>query len=311
MKRAFLGIDTSNYTTSACIMTDDGTVYDKIPLTVRLGEKGVRQSEAVFQHTKNLPMLLERIFAEARASLGENIGISAVGVSEKPRRVEGSYMPCFLAGVSSAVSIASAIGCPNYSFSHQEGHIRAAILGSGMDSSLSHFYSFHLSGGTCELLEVKKDGHRYDTTVVADTADITLGQLIDRAGVMMGLQFPCGPELERLATECGAIPSVKIKGADSINLSGFENKAERMLSEGLSHQDISAYVFGVCIGAIKALLTARRFYDLPILFSGGVCSSHLIKHAITSAYDNCYFAPPQYSADNAIGICALVKDINS
>ncbi len=311
MKRAFLGIDTSNYTTSACIMTDSGTVYDKIPLTVRLGEKGVRQSEAVFQHTKNLPILLERIFTEARASFGEDIRISAVGASEQPRRVEGSYMPCFLAGVSSAVSISSAIGCPNYAFSHQEGHIRAAILGSGMDSSLSHFYSFHLSGGTCELLEVKKDGFRYDVTIVADTADITLGQLIDRSGVMMGLQFPCGPELERLAFENNALPTVKVKGSDSINLSGFENKVQRMLSDGSSHQEISAYVFGVCIGAIKALLSARRFDNLPILFSGGVCSSHLISDAISLVYDNCYFAPPQYSADNAIGICALVKDINS
>ena len=127
----------------------------------------------------------------------------------------------------------------------------------------------------------------------------------------MGLQFPCGPELERLAAECGAIPSVKIKGAVSINLSGFENKVERMLSEGLSRYEVSAYVFGACIGAIKTLLSVRRFNDLPILFSGGVCSSHLIRRAITSVYDNCYFAPPQYSADNAIGICALVKDINS
>ena len=307
MKELFLGLDTSNYTTSMCLMSDKDFVFEKMPLFVRLGEKGVRQSEAVFQHTKNLPSLFDRVFSCAREKFGEDFKISAVGVSEKPRRVEGSYMPCFLAGVSSASAVASAVGCPLETFSHQEGHIRAAILGSGMDLSLSHFYSFHLSGGTCELLEVEKCCDGYKTEIIADSADITLGQLIDRVGVMLKLQFPCGVELESFAEDCGTLPNVKIKQSKRINLSGFENKCSAMLRDGETKENIAGYVFGICIGAVKSLLSNRTDLNLPVLFSGGVCSNHLIKDSISKHCD-AFFAPPMYSADNAIGIAALVRD---
>ena len=307
MKQLFLGVDTSNYTTSVSLISDDRFFFKKKILFVREGEKGVRQSEAVFQHTKNLPLLFDEIFKEARNEIGYDFKISAVGVSETPRRVEGSYMPCFLAGVSVTSAIASSLGCPLELFSHQEGHIRAAVLGSGMDNQTDHFYSFHLSGGTCELLEVFKLENRYTTRIIAESADITLGQLIDRVGVMLGLQFPCGIELEKLADKFGVIPRVKIPNSERINLSGFENKCSKMLDEGKAPGEIAAYVFGVCIGAVNSLLSNRSIVDLPVLFSGGVCSSYIIKNSILSCC-NAYFAPPVYSADNAIGIAALVKD---
>ena len=215
-------------------------------------------------------------------------------------------MPCFLAGVSAASAVAATLGCPLERFSHQEGHIRAAVLGSGMSDEISHFYSFHLSGGTCELLEVDKLRNGYKTQIIAESADITLGQLIDRVGVMLGLQFPCGVELEKLASDVD-IPKVKIQASDKINLSGFENKCAAMLKDGKSNKEIAAYVFGVCIAAVKALLSNRCNLDIPVLFSGGVCSSYIIKNSITTCCD-AFFAPPVYSADNAIGIAALTKD---
>jgi len=307
MRGLFLGVDTSNYTTSVSLLSESEVLFKKAPLFVRLGEKGVRQSEAVFQHTKNLPPLFDKIFAEAREKIGEDFEVAAVGVSEKPRRVEGSYMPCFLAGVSAAAAVASALGCPIERFSHQEGHIRAAVLGSGMDNNISHFYSFHLSGGTCELLEVSRLDNRYSTRIIAESADITLGQLIDRVGVMLGLQFPCGIEMEKLADKFGSLPDVKIKNSDKINLSGFENRCAKLFEDGKSQEEIAAYVFGVCIKAVKALLSNRLYPDLPVLFSGGVCSSYIIKNSISECCD-AYFAPPVYSADNAIGIAALVRD---
>ena len=306
MKKVFLGIDTSNYTTSACLMADDDFVFLKTPLSVRMGEKGVRQSEAVFQHTKNLPSLIGRLFDEARSRFGQ-IEVCAVGVSTTPRRQEGSYMPCFLSGVASAHSVAASVGCPLYEFSHQEGHIRAAILGSGVDSSLSHFYSFHLSGGTCELLEVKKDEGRYNANIIADSQDITLGQLIDRTGVALGLAFPCGAELENLVTKSQKLPSIHIKSAKSINLSGFENKVLTKISEGEPSENIAFFVFGVCVKAVKVLLENREDVNLPVIFSGGVSSSHILKDNVSSLCD-ARFAPPIYSADNAIGVAALAKD---
>jgi len=306
MKKVFLGIDTSNYTTSACLMSEDDFVFLKTMLSVRHGEKGVRQSEAVFQHTKNLPSLIDKLFSEARDRFGE-FEVCAVGVSTTPRRQEGSYMPCFLAGGVSAHSVAASSNCPLYEFSHQEGHIRAAIFGSGVDSSLSHFYSFHLSGGTCELLEVKKDLNRYDARIIADSEDITLGQLIDRTGVMLGMNFPCGAELEGLAENGGELPRVTLKKSKHINLSGFENKVQRMIEDGKPRESIASFVFGVCRKAVEVLLDNREDPTLPVIFSGGVASSHILKDSV-SGLCRCYFAPPVFSADNAIGIAALTKD---
>lgn len=307
MKNAFLGIDTSNYTTSACIMSGEDFVSYKMPLFVKAGERGVRQSDAVFQHTKNIPSLLENVFSLAREKFGDDVKIMSVGVSEKPRRVEGSYMPCFLAGVSSATSVSSALNVPLYHFSHQEGHVRAAIFGSGSDSGLSHFFSFHLSGGTCELLKVEKDGCGYKTEIVCDSEDITLGQLLDRTGVLMGMQFPCGAQLDKIAENVLVLPNVSIKKGERINLSGFENKVISMLEKRNTEEDIAAFVFGVCVSAVKVMLMVRDDTTLPVIFSGGVCSSEVLRRNVKTLCD-ARFAPAVFSADNAIGIASLTQE---
>ena len=87
-----LGIDTSNYTTSAALLDlETGEVHqEKQLLPVKVGEVGLRQSDAVFHHTRQLPELLERL----RPFL-ENNPVCGVSVSTRPRNVDGSYMPCF------------------------------------------------------------------------------------------------------------------------------------------------------------------------------------------------------------------------
>ncbi len=106
-----LGIDTSNYTTSCALFdSEKRTVAQrKRLLPVKAGEKGLRQSDAVFHHTVQLPQLMEELFDGA----GD---IAAVGVSEKPRDAEGSYMPCFLVGVNSARCVGAAAGKPVHTF---------------------------------------------------------------------------------------------------------------------------------------------------------------------------------------------------
>ena len=85
-----LALDTSNYTTSAAVF--DGREGENVGqlLQVRPGELGLRQSDALFQHVKQLPQLMEQL-----ASQGRLENIQAVGASTRPRAVEGSYMPCF------------------------------------------------------------------------------------------------------------------------------------------------------------------------------------------------------------------------
>ena len=196
----YIGLDTSNYTTSAAVFdTETGVMRQvKRPLPVKEGELGLRQSDAVFHHTRQLPDVLEQLMAECGH---RSFAIDGVAASDRPRQAEGSYMPCFLAGAGTARSLATVTGAPFYFFSHQQGHVAAAAFGAGRTDWLHRrFLAFHVSGGTTDALLVTPDGEdilRCET--VAASLDLKAGQLIDRVGRMLGLPFPAGPALERLA----------------------------------------------------------------------------------------------------------------
>ena len=98
-----VGFDTSNYTTSiACFDGMGGTNCSKL-LPVKEGSLGLRQSDAVFHHTQSLPELSGRLFSNAEVG-----AITAIGVSTRPRAVDGSYMPCFMVGYSHAKLLSEA-----------------------------------------------------------------------------------------------------------------------------------------------------------------------------------------------------------
>ncbi|MPM84908.1 tRNA N6-adenosine threonylcarbamoyltransferase [bioreactor metagenome] len=280
------------------------------------GEKGLRQSDALFSHVKALPEVIGEVSAAVSERLGGGYKIAAVGVSDSPRNVPGSYMPCFLAGVSAASSTAGLFRVPLYRFSHQEGHIEAALFGAGHCPSGS-FYSFHLSGGTCELLRVESEsaGVRRTASIVSKTLDITCGQLIDRCGVALGLLFPCGAGLEKLAME--SVREFKIKPAvfpDGINISGFENKFLAMLNTS-TPSDAAKFVFDAVFECIRAMLGAIPPSDSNtyVVFAGGVMSSSLIKARLIREFPSAassgrfLFAPPALSSDNAAGIALLAR----
>ncbi len=305
MNNIWLGVDTSNYTTSVCAIAEDNKYFSiKRPLYVKPSEKGVRQSDAVFMHVKNLPLAFEELFDLVKGEWGNSYFVKAVGVSSTPRPIDGSYMPCFLSGVSVASAVASALNVPLYSFSHQEGHVRASIFGADIDVPDS-FYSFHLSGGTCELLKTEKNQFGFDMKIVAESQDITLGQLVDRVGVMIGLDFPCGAKLEELAK--AKLCKIKICGSSQINLSGFENKTKKMYENNASKEDIASYVYSVIVAAIDKMLESREDVSLPVVFAGGVSGSKIVQsHA--EKVCNAYFASPALSSDNAVGIALLTKE---
>ncbi len=297
MAISVLGIDTSNYTTSVSLVTDGEVVENiKIPVFVNNGEKGVRQSDAVFSHVKNLPIAMEK--------LGDLPALSAVGYSYAPRDCEGSYMPCFLAGEAVARSIAKTGNLPAYRFSHQAGHVMAALY-SAKKQELSEkpFAAFHVSGGTTEILLVEPE---MKITKIGGTVDLTAGQAIDRIGVMLGLQFPCGAALERLAMN-GEIKRDKIcvKGLEC-NLSGLENKAKSMLEKGESRENIAAYTIEFVRRTLAKMSENLRekYPDIPILYAGGVMSCQIIKHDYENRFGG-YFALPQFSSDNAAGTAML------
>lgn len=267
----------------------------------------MRQSDALFCHTRDLSEIVAEVLAALREKHGE-FTLLGVGVSDKPRPVEGSYMPCFLAGVNAAKCAADLAGVPLSLFSHQEGHIEAARFGAekeGRSFSDETFYAFHLSGGTTEFLRVQEKENGYSAEILAEALDLTCGQLIDRCGVKLGLGFPAGKELEKLAERSDKRYKIRIpKKEGGINLSGFENQFDKMLSEGTAREDLARFVFDVTEAAVRALLEFGE-ESAPVLFSGGVTSSHLLKEAL--AAEKHFFAPPAYTADNAVGTALLCR----
>ena len=302
-----LGIDTSNYTTSVAIIGPSGELVAnlKSPLTVKAGERGLRQSDAVFMHVKNLPELMTRV----KEILGGR-SISRVGVSTRPRNLDGSYMPCFLSGVAVAESISAAMNIPLYKYSHQCGHVMAALYSSGRFDLLDgrDFCAFHVSGGTTEMLRVSAVNGGFSASVVGEAADINAGQLIDRVGVLMGLPFPAGPHMERLALQNTAkIPKRKPTATDlRVNMSGIENLAERLYRETGSPELVSAYVLEYVSNSLILLAEGYedRFGKADFVFAGGVMSNSIIKEKIAKRFC-ASFAEPALSADNAVGIAAL------
>ena len=299
---AVLGLDTSNYTTSAAVFDGLGGKNAGRLLDVGPGELGLRQSEALFQHVKRLPGQLEQLGAA-----GWLKEIEVVGVSTRPRAVEGSYMPCFLAGESVGRSIAQVLGVPVYPVSHQQGHIAAAAWSAGGLELLDRpLLAWHLSGGTTELLYVEPLGCNVAAQCIGGSSDISAGQLIDRTGKLLGLPFPAGKSLDALAgTGREARPfRVKLEGLH-FSLSGMENKVKQLAEQGRAPEEIARFALGsVCDVVCRATAAARKQYPgLPVLCSGGVASNSRLRAELAPL--GAVFARPEFSADNAIGTAIL------
>ena len=305
---SFLGIDTSNYTTSVAIYNKCGEIVSiKKILTVKDGKIGLRQSDAVFQHVKEIPFKIEELFSKAEETP------LAIGVSKSPRDEIGSYMPCFEVGVAVARSIAAALKVPLYTFSHQRGHIVAALYSANkMDLLKEKFLAFHVSGGTTEAILVTPDDENIiKCEIVAKTLDLNAGQVIDRVGNMLGLPFPSGPELEKLSckyTEDNFNIKPSIKGIADCCLSGVENKCQSMFKSGEDGTKIAKYAICYVRSTLDMMLkNLLKYYgDVPIVFAGGVMSNRYIQEYFKNKYA-AYFAEPYFSSDNAVGTAILAS----
>ena len=302
-----IGIDTSNYTTSIAWYDGfDGVNCSKL-LPVKVGELGLRQSDAVFAHTKSLPELSGRLFSDIQT---ENIG--AVGVSTRPRAVEGSYMPCFMVGYSHAKLLSDVLGVPLITVSHQQGHIAASLWSAGRLELMDQPHlAWHLSGGTTELLLVEPDGRNVVCTKLGGTTDISAGQLSDRTGQLLGLPFPSGKHLDHLSTQAEQDELFRVKcDGCCFSLSGVQNKVQQFHEKHAAPAETAAYALRCVAGAVfRATEQALAQYpDLPVVFSGGVASNSMLRAIMRPL--NPVFAQPQYSTDNAMGVAVLTQRIS-
>lgn len=298
-----LGIDTSNYTTSAAVFDGENHTNHRKILDVKQGMRGIRQSDGVFIHNRELPGMLETLLKSVD-------GISAVGVSTRPRSVDGSYMPVFTVGHGYARAVAAAMRVPLYEFSHQDGHIMAGVYSSRAWELLdAPFISVHLSGGTTEILLSEYIGCGFKNEIIGGTLDISAGQLIDRIGVAMGLKFPCGTELEKLALLCEKSSKLpfSVKGG-YMNLSGVETKLIRDIRphDPEIARTVLCYVRDVLVKAINN--AAAECGVKRVLVVGGVASNSIIRKGLKEKLvPRVYFAKRELSTDNAVGTAVLTR----
>jgi len=323
MDRIFLGFDTSNYRTSAAAVNERGEVVFQSAqlLDVKKGERGLRQSEAFFAHSNRLPGMTEALFQAVDAAC-----VAAAGASERPRRAEGSYMPCFLAGLNTAREIGSALGVPVYTFSHQEGHA-AAVL----DDDDERVLFMHLSGGTTEFLVCVPDENGYDMRIAGGTKDISIGQLMDRTGVALGYSFPSGAYLDDIAYETleragfdgsrlampGLMPKIKLSDDAYFNLSGAETKLLRRIESGIAEDEAGMLITELFITVSRLLETAadslsEKYGIEKVCMAGGVASSRTVRKLISSDGHKAdiRFGSPELSGDNAVGAALLARRVH-
>lgn len=308
MTRVVIGLDTSCYTTSAAAVTVEGELIASCRklLPVAAGERGLRQSEAVFTHVRQLPARMEELAEHIRG-----MEIAAVCVSARPRDDEESYMPVFQVGDAQGRALAAMLGVPCFASTHQRGHIAAAALDSGIRPG--DLLAVHLSGGTTELLSLQGDA----LTLLGGTLDLHAGQVVDRCGVALGLPFPAGPHLEQLAVRGHAAARLPVSMAEDdlrCHLSGAESQVQRWIAAGaLPPEDIAAEVYDLLARTVaRMVLSGSRHTGIrQVLIAGGVASSPLFRNLVTSrirkrdAELRVCFGRPELSGDNAVGAALI------
>ena len=299
---AVIGFDTSNYTTSIALFDGTGGINCSRLLPVKQGELGLRQSDAVFSHIKSLPELSGRLFSDSPMDT-----VTAVGVSTRPRAVEGSYMPCFMVGYSHAKLISDMLHVPLVEVSHQQGHVAASLWSAGrLDLMDQPHLAWHLSGGTTELLLVEPEGKNVCCTKIGGTTDISAGQLIDRTGQLLDLPFPSGKHIDALSKEAKLKETFKVKCPGlEFSLSGVQNKVQQFHEKYADPAETAAFALRcVAIAVCRSTENALKEYsNLPVVFSGGVASNSMLRN-LTVQF-NPIFSDPQYSTDNAMGVAVL------
>ena len=298
----YIGFDTSNYTTSVAYFDGVSGLNCSKLLPVKQGELGLRQSDAVFAHIKGLPELSGRLFSHISAD-----SIRAVGVSTRPRAVDGSYMPCFMVGYTHAKMLADALHVPLFEFSHQQGHVAASLWSADhLELMDEPHLAWHLSGGTTELLLVEPEGKNVRCTRIGGTSDISAGQLIDRTGKLLELPFPSGRHLDALSQTAQGREVFKVKCPEmEFSLSGVQNKVETFHRNGAEPAETAAYALRcVCAAVMQATKNALKAYPgLRVVFSGGVASNSMLRRELEPLTP--IFSEPQFSTDNAMGVAVL------
>jgi N6-L-threonylcarbamoyladenine synthase len=312
VSKLYLGIDTSYYVTSVALVDEAGRLLEdrRRPLVVAAGKRGHSPAEAVWLHVKSLPEVIEPVLAQ----YGRDI--AAVAASTRPRPVEGAFLPPFKVSEGYGRTVAAALGVPFFASTHQEMHIAAGLWSSDAPPVGDQFLAVHLSGGTTELIRVTRRTGGFAEELLGGTRDLHAGQFVDRVGVAIGLPFPAGPHIEKLAT--GGVPGrvtlpSHVDGR-SVSFSGPETAGQRLVGK-VEPADLALAVIMCVAKTLEKWLRAavEETGIKEILIVGGVASNGILRERLREKLEHravgarLAFARPQYSTDNAVGTAVLAR----
>lgn len=279
------------------------TLFSQIAMHREYG--GVVPELAARDHLKRLPILLKEALDEASLSLNE---IDIIAYTAGP-----GLLGALMTGATYARSLAYALNIPTLPIHHMEGHLLSPFL-----SEESHpqfpFIALLVSGGHTQLLAVESVGNYQ---LLGETLDDAVGEAFDKTAKIMGLPYPGGPELARLALSGNPHkyemprPMINRPGMD-FSFSGLKTHVRLLIEkEGNDPQvqaDIAASFQKTIVDTLmikcKRAWESTRYRDL--LVSGGVSANLALREGLkTFAARNkkrVFFPPQQFCTDNALMI---------
>jgi N6-L-threonylcarbamoyladenine synthase len=277
-----LGIETSCDETAVAVVDDDAVLVNLIASQVRLHERfgGVVPELASRAHVEALTPLLDEALATAGVGFGE---LDGVAVTAGP-----GLVGALLVGLAAAKSVALATSAPLIGVNHLEGHILANAVEHGPE--LAPAVCLVVSGGHTMLVHMPEP-HRYE--ILGQTVDDAAGEAFDKVARFLGLGFPGGPAVDRLAREGDPnairFPRAMADSGDyDFSLSGLKTavlrhvKAERDAGREVDPADLAAS-FQEAVVDVQVSKTLRAAADRgveTILLGGGVVANSRLRERI-------------------------------
>ena len=308
-----IGFDTSNYRTSVAAVTLDGEILvnHRELLPVSSGERGLRQSDAVFAHIRQL-----RNSEEALREKLKGTWIAAVAASTKPRDGGESYMPVFQVGHTAGSMMAAALAFSGFRYLHsrQQTDFYHSLPVSRTRLFLAvNLNSFLIAAVPCLLMSLVSAMIIQISTGAATCVPWALGQTCLQLCFFLG--FCMTALLAVVKGKSGALLGVSLENGDlTCHLSGAETKVQQWIREGsMAREDMAREIYDLLARTLVRMLKAgaEKSGCREALVTGGVAASALLRQlmaerkAKTRGCPEIVFGRPEMSGDNAVGVALI------
>ncbi|WAH36667.1 tRNA (adenosine(37)-N6)-threonylcarbamoyltransferase complex transferase subunit TsaD [Alicyclobacillus dauci] len=305
-----LGIETSCDETSAALVRDGRNLLAEVTATqmeVHAAFGGVVPEVASRRHVTDITRVVDKVFVDAGLTLGD---VDAIAVTCGP-----GLLGSLLVGVSAAKGYALASGKPLLGIHHIAGHVAAATIESDVRPP---FLCLVVSGGHTELLVVDE---AFRFTKLGGTRDDAAGEAFDKVGRLIGLAYPGGPKVDRLADEGNPhayeFPRALLDdGAYDFSFSGLKSAVNNELTKRRNRRE-EIQVADVCASFRAAVIdvlmdkTARAVEETglrQVVVAGGVAANRGLRSAMQTYQQSTgvrvVFPPLKWCTDNAAMIAS-------